>query len=590
MQGGTGGVTEASHCAYLFEAKGIQRWIFAAGKLRDIIGASDLLAGLARADGKDAIGHVLEALGLAVGEAAGEGRVAFSRRAGGAFCLHGERETLARVRAQWRLLVMTSLPGLAFVDGIGAAAEGPLAAMRAAYAAAVGQRENEAATVLPLGRPVHCYAPLTGRPATARLVYRNRSGEDEVLADAVTEPQRRHGESLQSADVLDGVAQRMLGAATAPPGNRRWAFPRNLDWRDGDTRDNPLFPFRRAAGEPADAERADREPADQRIAIVHADVSGLGQAFRVQAARFTQPQESLELAARIEGAIVRAVQQATHAELLPAAADRHGELRLIPARPVVIGGDDISVIVRADLAIPFAVRLLEAIEQGTQGIGRGLSAAAGIAIAGKGLPYLTAYALAESLCDFAKTATKANAPADDAPFPSALAFHHQTQTAHEEWVDILPGLRDSTGKRLLTANPYALDARAAKAMGAPPIGALRDLARAIAGVPGAAGALRQMRDDWIASPGTARARWQRLRDVAARRNEEGLGRIDAALRALGIADREVLPELAPRPVDGVGEAVASTPLFDALVLVDLGAVVPDAGAGVDAQAAVGEAA
>ncbi len=583
-------MSAASHSAYLFEAKGIQRWIFAAGKLRDIIGASDLLAGLARSDGQDAIGHVLEALGLAVGEAVGPGRVTFSRRAGGAFCLHGERAALERVRAQWRLFVMTGLPGLGFVDAIGEAAEGPLAAMRAAYAAA-GRRENEAATVLPLGRSVHLYAPLTGRPATASFRYRNRFGEDDVLADAVTEPQRKHGESLQSADALDGVAQRMLGAAMAPPGNRRWAFPRNLDWRDGDTRDNPLFPFRRAAGEPAEAERVDREPADQRIAVIHADVSGLGQAFRALGAGITEPRQMLALAARIEGAIARAVQQAAHEVLLPAAADRHGDLRLIPARPVIIGGDDISVIVRADLAIPFAVRLLEGIEEETRKaeIGRGLSAAAGMAIAGKGLPYLTAYALAESLCDFAKTDAKAKAPADGTPFPSALAFHHQTQTAHESWDDILPGLADAAGARLLSANPYALDARAAEAMGAPRIGALHDLARAIAELPGAAGAIREMRDDWIASPGTARARWQRFRDVAARRNPEGLGRIDAALGALGITDREALPEHAPRPVDGVGKAVATTPLFDALVLVDV-AMPADAAAGADAPAAIGEAA
>ncbi len=584
-------MTGGKHCAYLFEAKGIQRWIFAAGKLRDIIGASDLLAGLARAGGQDAIGHVLDALGLAVGEVAGAGRVAFSRRAGGAFCLHGERVALERVRAQWRLFVLTSLPGLGFVDGIGEAAEGPLAAMRAAYAAAVGRRENEAAGVLPLGRPVHLYAPLTGRPATRTFLNRNRFGADEVLADAVTEPQRQHGESLQSADVLDGVAQRMLGTPADPPGNRRWAFPRNLDWRDGDTRANPLLPFRQAAGEPGEAERVDREPADQRIAILHADVSGLGQAFRAQAARFTQPRESLELAARIEDAIVRAVQQATHEVLLPAAADRHGELRLLPARPVVIGGDDITVILRADLALPYAARLLEGIEEETKGIGRGLSAAAGIAIAGKGLPYLTAYALADSLCDVAKAAAKAREPADGAPFPSALAFHHQTQTAHEEWRDILPGLADAAGTRLMTANPYALDARAAEAMGAPRIEALVALAQAIAGLPGAAGALREMRDDWVASPGTARARWQRLRDVAARRNGPGLKRIDAALGALGVEAGGALPELPPRAAGDVGEAVVTTPLFDALVLVDVGAVAPDAAAAGPAPvAAVGEAA
>lgn len=583
--------TASRHSAYLFEAKGIQRWIFAAGKLRDIIGASDLLSGLARSDGDDVIGAVLHALGVRVAEEASAGVVAFSRRAGGAFCLHGDRDVLQRVRAQWRLLVMTMLPGLEFADGFGDAAESPLAAMRDAYAKAGGPRENHAARVLPLGQPVHLYAPLTGRPATTKFTYPSRGGDDAVLADAITEPQRRHAERLQTAHELDGVARRMLGEAPAPATNRRWAFPRNLDWRDGDTLDNPLFPFRRAADDATDPERVQREPADQRIAIVHADLSGLGQAFRSLGSGLKTPRDTLELATRIEHAIVQAVQNATAEVLAPAAIDQHGALKLIPARPIVIGGDDITIIVRADLALRFAERLLAHIESETRraNVGEGLSATAGVAIVGKGLPYLTAYELADSLCAFAKAAAKAGRPPDGGPYPSAIAFHHQTQTAHECYQDILPSLLDDARERLLTANPYALDERSAGPMGVVTIGALKNLAQAIANLPGAAGALRELHEHWLASRGTARARWQRLREVAQRRNPQGLQRLDDALREIHItADKDSLPELARRrvQVDGRDLEVTPTPLFDALVMLDVGAVVPDGAA----QAPVADAA
>src|SRR6266446_2330870 len=76
------------HFAYLFEAKGIQRYILDSGPLRDLVGASDLVAGLASSDENDLIAEVLRALGVHA-----EG-VNFSRRAGGAFCIHGNKHTL----------------------------------------------------------------------------------------------------------------------------------------------------------------------------------------------------------------------------------------------------------------------------------------------------------------------------------------------------------------------------------------------------------------------------------------------------------------------------------------------------------------
>src|SRR5260370_20000319 len=73
------GAPSARHVAYLFEAKGIQRWILQGGRLRDITAASNLLARAASSDTNDLLESIL-----------GQAQFApqFSRRAGGAFMLH----------------------------------------------------------------------------------------------------------------------------------------------------------------------------------------------------------------------------------------------------------------------------------------------------------------------------------------------------------------------------------------------------------------------------------------------------------------------------------------------------------------------
>ena len=48
-----------AHYAYLFECKGIQRYVFGAGRLRQVIGASDLVTNVARSDGEDMLAGAL---------------------------------------------------------------------------------------------------------------------------------------------------------------------------------------------------------------------------------------------------------------------------------------------------------------------------------------------------------------------------------------------------------------------------------------------------------------------------------------------------------------------------------------------------
>ena len=170
--------------AYLFEAKGVQRYLFASGRLRDLVGASDLVARIAFGfdpeppdDGSmrepdDLIGSVLVKLDLKtvdrVTPESPDAEVSFSRRAGAVFCLCGNGDKLKAVRRETRLLVMTALPGLEIADALGVGAD-ELTAAKNARDRAGGLRANGLASVLPLGRPVMRVAPQTGLPATGTV-------------------------------------------------------------------------------------------------------------------------------------------------------------------------------------------------------------------------------------------------------------------------------------------------------------------------------------------------------------------------------------------------------------------------------------
>lgn len=542
--------------AWLLEAKGIQRYIFAAGALRDLIGASELVHTIATSDGADLLQTVLDALKRADPDFP---TLALSRRAGGALSLHGPRQALERVRNQLRLAIMTSRPGLELADGLGAG-ESDMAALQAAYGQASGIRANAAASVLPLGRPPTLVAPETGMPAVEEKAYRGRGGAEQErrVLDRITRVQRREGDRLQTlaeTGTMDGVARRFHGS---PQANRPFVYPRNLadaerDEGEADTLANPLFPWRNGS--------------DRRIAVVHIDISGLGELFQQKGGR--SPKGNMELAGAIEAAILGAVQAANHAVLLPESKDRTiGQFTqaIVPARPLVVGGDDITILVRADLALPFAIRALEELEERSAADARvgPLSAGAGIAIVGASMPFLHANALAESLCKHAKGVAKAVTRKGGEAWPSALAFHHQTATDPETYDEILKSRRDPGGL-LHSANPYGVGGRA-KDLPCPSARSLLDLASAIEALPGAFGALRGI-EGARAEGGLAEADrlWRNWRKAAARRSQALRDAVDQALIATGVSkiDDEAV---------SIARADATTAVFDALRLVDVGVV------------------
>jgi len=127
-------------------------------------------------------------------------------------------------------------------------------------------------------------------------------------------------------------------------------------------------------------------------------------------------------------------------------------------RDVILGGDDVSVICDADVALSFTKDFLEEFEKKTQEkLGNKLTACAGIAICNEKYPIHYAYSLAEELCGEAKKDAKKINP-DLAP--SSLIFHNIQSSNFDSWdlyVQNELTLKNDQEMIRLDFGPYYLD-------------------------------------------------------------------------------------------------------------------------------------
>jgi hypothetical protein len=527
--------------ACLFEAKSIQDYILRSGRLRHIVGASELIDSLSG----ELLGDVLTALKCAEGE-----QVRFSRRAGGAIYLFSqERSIRDAFRDLWTLVVRQYAPGLEFVLAI-AEGESDYQAFRSAAAKLLAARNRQAA-VLPAGGPVTVYAPRTGNPAIT---------EDKRLGwqDAAT------GRFGLPTFMRSGNLTRKFSQQIAVD-----EWPRNLEYNpDADGRH---FPFLR----------------DNRyLALLHADGNGLGQLLMSLSQHVkAQPDTFIHLFSDFSRAVDRATQaaatQASEAVLLPArlaATDMPGG-GAVPARPIVLGGDDLTLLIRADLALPFTQAFLQAFEQHSRneldklkkkypdapGLPDTLTAGAGIAFVKSNHPFHLAHGLAESLASHAKGAAKALLPPNSGPehrIMPTLSFHRVTSASHGDYTEILQDEMTfgRKGEQVITTlGAYTLDAQTDEL---PKLADLQALAQLLGGESMARGPARQLLTLLGQDHDDARRRYARWREVMAAGSETDLERLDQRLTSLcGKLAKDL-------PVSETGDP-RKTPLGDAAMLLSI---------------------
>lgn len=158
------------------------------------------------------------------------------------------------------------------------------------------------------------------------------------------------------------------------------------------------------------------------IAIIHADGNGLGQVFQKIGKiidKYKTFSQTLDIA----------TEKAAQIAYDKVIKDAKWKKDVIPARPVVLSGDDMTIIIRGELAIDYANEYINAFEKMTgkdensetgkvlSGILKEfgvfeenknyLTACAGIAFVKSSYPFYYGYQLAEELCGQAKKDTKA---------------------------------------------------------------------------------------------------------------------------------------------------------------------------------------
>jgi hypothetical protein len=212
------------------------------------------------------------------------------------------------------------------------------------------------------------------------------------------------------------------------------------------------------------------------IAIVHADGNGLGMllqklgeslkgkpAVKVKEAFATF---SRELDTATQKAARMAFDKVIKKEIEQEAEKDKGNFKY-PIRPVLLGGDDLTIIIRADLALDFTVEFLKAFESQTaarlkflkdsfkvKGFENGLTACAGIAFIKKSYPFHYGLHLAEELTrkgkNLSKSLTKVNPP-------SSLSFYKVQSSFIEDLKEIEKKTLTATASRVsLDYGPYLI--------------------------------------------------------------------------------------------------------------------------------------
>lgn len=171
------------------------------------------------------------------------------------------------------------------------------------------------------------------------------------------------------------------------------------------------------------------------IAVIHADGNGLGQIVKAISENDSSGRDSHTFSSLLNQSTIDAAKSA--AGIVFENAIKNGTD--LPFRPVVLGGDDLTVIIRGSLAMTFIQNYLEAFEKFTKenfmalareynNLENGLTACAGIAYVKSSFPYYYAYNLAEELCAAAKK--------DSNREKSCIMFHKVQDSFVDSYEDI----------------------------------------------------------------------------------------------------------------------------------------------------------
>ncbi|WP_301861152.1 hypothetical protein [uncultured Megasphaera sp.] len=189
------------------------------------------------------------------------------------------------------------------------------------------------------------------------------------------------------------------------------------------------------------------------IAIVHIDGNQMGQKF----SKCKNLPELQGLSYRTQEKTKGAFRKLLKSIVRNCAADRYDCLDLkdhtLPIRPLILGGDDVTFICPARMAVDYAEAFIQEMAEKDKHFGDGIECCAGIAILPAAYPFFRGYELAEQLCG----AAKARSRTDDLSWIDFAILHgEQAPTLEQIRADEYTGVLGS-----MHFGPYQVRTKAA---------------------------------------------------------------------------------------------------------------------------------
>lgn len=400
-----------------YEAKSLQSFILRTNRLREIKGGSQLIKNLEKL-----LCSVLEAQ-----KQAGNGydRI-LNKAAGGANILFPNRESAKAFKDAWPMLAERTTPGLdILVDYVEFSEDKDSWDAWKKLQRKLRDQRNRKMAELPEATPAVFRAPRTGLPACTKSTPRRgerQERQDRALSkrSEAGKPEGRNNEPIGM--ILDEEQEWATDLSKHMPG--------------------------------------------ETIATIHIDGNDLGKRIQSILKKQTQNSNVLERVQRFSKCLsditreaAKAGYQAALKKWKNADKDKKQVRDVFPGRPIILGGDDFTMIVRADLAFGFVKAYLETFERLSEEykeeLGGPLTACAGITFTSISFPFNMAHQLTEEICKYAKTQLRDQ---DKGNTASGVAFHRVTTSMIESFEQIrgteLAGADDEKG--YLTAAPYTL--------------------------------------------------------------------------------------------------------------------------------------
>lgn len=206
------------------------------------------------------------------------------------------------------------------------------------------------------------------------------------------------------------------------------------------------------------------------VSIIHIDGNNMGVKF----GNCRTSQERKKLSLKVAGivqtsfkkllqSIIKDYNSGIYEKVLDMQDLKQNDKKLLPIRPIIIGGDDITFICPARLGIEYAKRFIEAVneeelltieqhdfmeEASGKKINEKMSCCGGVAIVPLKYPFFRAYQLAESLCGSAKNKSRKD---DNSLIDFAILYGEMTPT-----LDQLCRYQYNGAKGYLHYGPYSI--------------------------------------------------------------------------------------------------------------------------------------